>query len=200
MAKLSTPLRPTDSKESTLEELKQRIHSKLVDKLDLTKVGELEGDMLRREIRLVVEHLCDSEDTLLNRNEREQLIGEVLDETFGLGPLEFLLKDPTRQRHSHQRAEERLRGAARQDGEDRRRLPRQRPLDADHRPDHFPRRPAGGRDLPDGRRPHGRRLAFQRHHSAAGVGRGLRVHSAFRRQSAEAGRPAELTRPSRRKW
>jgi pilus assembly protein CpaF len=95
MAKLATPLRPSDSKESNLEELKQRIHSKLVDKLDLTKVGELEGDTLRREIRLVIEHLCDNEDTLLNRNEREQLIGEVLDETFGLGPLEFLLKDPT---------------------------------------------------------------------------------------------------------
>ena len=62
------PLRPSgESKESTLEELKQRIHGKLVDKLDLTKVGELEGEILRREIRLVVEHLCDSEDTLLNR-------------------------------------------------------------------------------------------------------------------------------------
>ncbi len=95
MAKLNISSRPTDSKESTLEELKQRIHSKLVDKLDLTKVGELEGDVLRREIRLVVEHLCDNEDTLLNRNEREQLISEVLDETFGLGPLEFLLKDQT---------------------------------------------------------------------------------------------------------
>ena len=63
------PLRQnSDSKESSLEELKQRIHSKLVDKLDLTKVGELEGEILRREIRLVVEHLCDSEDTLLNRS------------------------------------------------------------------------------------------------------------------------------------
>ena len=90
------PLRPSgESKESTLEELKQRIHGKLVDKLDLTKVGELEGEILRREIRLVVEHLCDSEDTLLNRAEREQLVTEVLDETFGLGPLEFLLKDST---------------------------------------------------------------------------------------------------------
>ena len=59
------PIRPnSDAKETTLEELKQRIHSKLVDKLDLTKVGELEGEVLRREIRLVVEHLCDSEDTL----------------------------------------------------------------------------------------------------------------------------------------
>jgi pilus assembly protein CpaF len=95
MAKLMTTLRSADPKESSFEELKQRIHSKLVDKLDLSRVGELEGDTLRREIRLVVEHLCDSEDTLLNRNERERLVGEVLDETFGLGPLEMLLKDPT---------------------------------------------------------------------------------------------------------
>ncbi|MGA2031186.1 MAG: CpaF family protein [Thermoguttaceae bacterium] len=95
MPKLATPPRSADSKENNLEELKQSIHGKLVDKLDLSKVGELEGDVLRREIRLVVEHLCDSENTLLNRNEREQLISEVLDETFGLGPLELLLKDPT---------------------------------------------------------------------------------------------------------
>jgi len=81
------------SKNEEFEVLKQRIHSKLVDKLDLNKVGELEGDTLRKEIRLVVEHLCDTEDTLLNRSERERLIDEVLDETFGLGPLELLLKD-----------------------------------------------------------------------------------------------------------
>jgi pilus assembly protein CpaF len=95
MPKLTMPMRPADPKESNFEELKQRIHGKLVDKLDLSRVGELEGDTLRREIRLVVEHLCDTEDTLLNRNERERLVSEVLDETFGLGPLEMLLKDPT---------------------------------------------------------------------------------------------------------
>ncbi|MGQ9576922.1 MAG: CpaF family protein [Thermoguttaceae bacterium] len=93
--KPAAPLRPVDSKEKGFEELKQRIHSKLVDKLDLSRIGELQGDILRREIRLVVEHLCDTEDTLLNRSERERLIDEVLDETFGLGPLEVLLKDPT---------------------------------------------------------------------------------------------------------
>jgi pilus assembly protein CpaF len=95
MAKaLPTALRVGEkSSESEFEELKRRIHGKLVDKLDLTKVGDLDGDVLRREIRLVVEHLCDAEDTLLNRNERERLVEEVLDETFGLGPLELLLKD-----------------------------------------------------------------------------------------------------------
>jgi len=95
MAKLTTTLRPADPKESDFDELKQRIHGKLVDKLDLSRVGEMEGETLRREIRLVVEHLCDTEGTLLNRNERDRLVSEVLDETFGLGPLELLLKDPT---------------------------------------------------------------------------------------------------------
>src|SRR2546429_104160 len=77
------------------EELKRLIHSKLVDKLDLSRVSDLAGDTLRREIRLVVERLCDTENPLLNRMERERLIDEVLDETFGFGPLEVLLKDPT---------------------------------------------------------------------------------------------------------
>ena len=97
MAKsLPTSPRPGErTPESNFEDLKRKIHSKLVDKLDLSKVGDLEGETLRREIRLVVEHLSDAEDTLLNRSERERLVEEVLDETFGLGPLELLLKDPT---------------------------------------------------------------------------------------------------------
>jgi pilus assembly protein CpaF len=79
----------------SFEELKRIIHGKLVDKLDLSRVSDLAGDTLRREIRLVVERLCDTENPLLNRMERERLIDEVLDETFGFGPLEVLLKDPT---------------------------------------------------------------------------------------------------------
>src|SRR6476660_1354418 len=79
----------------SFEELKRLIHGKLVDKLDLSRVSDLEGETLRRAIRLVVERLCDTEHPLLNRMERERLIDEVLDETFGFGPLEVLLKDPT---------------------------------------------------------------------------------------------------------
>ena len=94
--KIVSPMRAAeDQKAVEFENLKRRIHSKLVDKLDMSRVGDLAGDVLRREIRLVVEHLCDTEDTLLNRNERERLVDEVLDETFGLGPLELLLKDAT---------------------------------------------------------------------------------------------------------
>lgn len=88
--------RSTDqSKQEEFENIKRRIHQKLVDKLDLSRVGDLKGESFRREIRLVVEHLCESDNTFLNRSERDRVIDEVLDETLGLGPLEFLLKDPS---------------------------------------------------------------------------------------------------------
>jgi pilus assembly protein CpaF len=91
----SRPGLPGEKGGKGFDELKRIIHGKLVDKLDLSRVSDLAGDTLRREIRLVVERLCDTENPLLNRMERERLIDEVLDETFGFGPLEALLKDPT---------------------------------------------------------------------------------------------------------
>jgi pilus assembly protein CpaF len=48
---------------------------------------------MRSEVRGVIEHLCDVENPLLNRAERQRLVDELLDETFGLGPLETLLKE-----------------------------------------------------------------------------------------------------------
>ena len=87
---MSTASRGTD-----FEQVKQRIHQKLIGKLDLSRVGNLEGDVLKREIRLVIEQLCDLEENLMNRTEQDRLVEEIMDETLGLGPLEFLLKDPT---------------------------------------------------------------------------------------------------------
>ena len=87
--------RDTGGGGKNFEELKRQIHAKLVERLDFTRVNDLASDALRRDIRRVVEHLCDTENPLLNRMERERLIDEVLDETFGFGPLEVLLKDPT---------------------------------------------------------------------------------------------------------
>jgi pilus assembly protein CpaF len=79
----------------SFEDLKRHIHAKLVEKLDFTRVKDLQSDALRKDIRRVIEHLCDTENPLLNRMERERLIDEILDETLGFGPLEVLLKDPT---------------------------------------------------------------------------------------------------------
>ncbi len=74
--------------------LKMRLHRKLIDQLDLTRmVGD--DETLREQVKELVSQLADQENTLLNYNERQRLISEVLDETFGLGPLEVLLADPT---------------------------------------------------------------------------------------------------------
>jgi pilus assembly protein CpaF len=74
--------------------LKMRLHRKLIDQLDLTRmVGEEES--LREQVKEHLGRLADQENTLLNFNERQRLINEVLDETFGLGPLEVLLTDAT---------------------------------------------------------------------------------------------------------
>jgi pilus assembly protein CpaF len=93
------PTRKTESaKESdpaveAYETLKRHIHMQLVDRLDMNRVSEMDPKTLRNEIRGIVEHLCDTENPLLNRNERQRLVNEILDETFGFGPLELLLKD-----------------------------------------------------------------------------------------------------------
>jgi pilus assembly protein CpaF len=84
---------PPDPAQEQFEQLKQHIHARLVDRLDMNRVGEMDPKTLRNEIRGVVELLCDTENPLLNRNERQRLVNEILDETFGFGPLELLLKD-----------------------------------------------------------------------------------------------------------
>jgi pilus assembly protein CpaF len=75
-------------------ELKTRVHRKLVEQLDLTALNRRSGEDVRAEVREVVAALCEAENELLNVSERQRLIDEILDETFGLGPLEALLKDP----------------------------------------------------------------------------------------------------------
>jgi pilus assembly protein CpaF len=71
-----------------------RLHRKLIDQLDLARMSS-EDDGLREQVKELVSQLADQENTLLNFNERQRLINEVLDETFGLGPLEVILADQT---------------------------------------------------------------------------------------------------------
>src|SRR3974390_2813964 len=92
-ARRSEPVKETDPAVEQYETLKRHIHIQLVDRLDMNRVSEMDPKTLRNEIRSIVEHLCDTENPLLNRNERQRLVSEILDETFGFGPLELLLKD-----------------------------------------------------------------------------------------------------------
>ncbi|MFO0972675.1 MAG: CpaF family protein [Phycisphaerae bacterium] len=85
---------PPDEKSDQWYDLKNRIHRKLVEQLDLSALSARQGDEVREEVRQAVTQLCNAENALLNVNERQRLIEEILDETFGLGPLEVILADP----------------------------------------------------------------------------------------------------------
>src|SRR6185437_14320852 len=72
--------------------LKFALHRKLLDRIDLQSFSQMPTDLMRAEIRPVVATLIAEEKTPISLGEREQLIDEVLDEVFGLGPLEPLLR------------------------------------------------------------------------------------------------------------
>lgn len=76
-------------------ERKFALHRKLLDKINLEKLSSINGQRMRNEVRAAVTGLVEEEKTPLSLVEKEQLIEEVLDEVFGLGPLEPLLQDPT---------------------------------------------------------------------------------------------------------
>jgi pilus assembly protein CpaF len=75
------------------QELKFTLHRKLVDKINLEALATIDNQRVRSEVRQALISLIDSEPTLLSSLEKQQICDEVLDEVFGLGPLEPL--DPT---------------------------------------------------------------------------------------------------------
>src|SRR5665213_595645 len=75
--------------------VKTAIHRKLIQKLNLDRLNEIRREDVRREVTQILENLVVGESTPMNLQERERLSAEVLDEVFGLGPLEPLLNDPT---------------------------------------------------------------------------------------------------------
>src|SRR5215470_14423660 len=75
--------------------VKAAIHRKLIQKLNLDRLNEVKREDVRREVAQILEGIVVGESTPMNLQERERLAQEVLDEVFGLGPLEPLLADPT---------------------------------------------------------------------------------------------------------
>ena len=76
-------------------ELKNRIHRHLIDRIDLAKINVLPKEHVEQQIRQLVEELLADDETPLSRWEQNQIILEIQHETFGLGPLEPLILDPT---------------------------------------------------------------------------------------------------------
>src|SRR4249920_2187619 len=75
--------------------LKSQVHQKLVNSLTPEQLKDLNKDSVRGQVGTVVEKLIIDESLPMTMGEREKLTEEILDEVFGLGPLEVLLKDPS---------------------------------------------------------------------------------------------------------
>jgi pilus assembly protein CpaF len=80
---------------SEYQQVKADLHRKILDRLDLEKLGRSTGDSAREEVLVLIRNSVNSEIIPLSFAERERLSREILDEIFGLGPLEPLLKDHT---------------------------------------------------------------------------------------------------------
>ena len=81
--------------ETTYYELKTRIHGQLIERLDLAKLDALPRELVQQQIRRIVEDMLALDETPLSRKERDDLVTEIEHETFGLGPIEPLMQDPT---------------------------------------------------------------------------------------------------------
>src|SRR5499427_3636144 len=81
--------------QTTYYELKTRIHGQLIERLDLAKLDVLPRELVQQQIRRIVEDMLTLDDTPLSRKERDDLVVETAHETFGLGPIEPLMQDPT---------------------------------------------------------------------------------------------------------
>ncbi len=78
-----------------LGKVKATIHRRLIQRLNLDRVTQLNRDAVRAEVVQLVDNLTNTETAPMTLQEKERLATEILDEVFGLGPLEPLLKDHT---------------------------------------------------------------------------------------------------------
>ena len=76
------------------QELKVRLHRRLIDRLDLSALASLDRSLLRQQIRDAAEVLIQEESVFLNPEAKERLTNEILNETLGLGPIEAHMSDP----------------------------------------------------------------------------------------------------------
>ncbi len=168
-------------------ELKANVHRKLLNRLNLEALASVERSRAEADIRALLFDLIAEESMPLSMSERDAILGDVIDEVFGLGPLEPLLRDTSisdilvnTYKHVYVERSGKL---------DRlpTTLPGRQAPDARHRPHRERRRPARRRQLADGRRAPARWLACERDHPAARGRRPAALDSPLSRR-APAGR------------
>ena len=172
-----------------LENFKSEVHRTLMSKLDLEKLSRVNSSQARQAVSSIINEIISDRRVPLSFDEQEKIQTDLLDEVFGLGPLEPLLKD---QKISDILVNDKdhvfiERGGllTRADASFR----DDRHLLADHRPHRFARRTARRRILANGRCAPARRIACQCHHSASRARRAFTVdppfwHRSFGREPA----------------
>lgn len=92
---VSEPVRSSSVGSRAYQDLKQRVHQTLLDRVDLSRLQKLEPEQLAGEMRELIAQILAEEDIALNEIERRMLARDIRHEMLGLGPLEPLLADPT---------------------------------------------------------------------------------------------------------
>jgi pilus assembly protein CpaF len=95
LSSAAAPARPQPPVRHQYLELKANVHRKLLNRLNLEALAQSDRARAESEIRTLLSELLSEENTPLSLGERETLFGELIDDVFGLGPLEPLLRDPS---------------------------------------------------------------------------------------------------------
>jgi len=85
---------PAENSAVSMSQIKTRVHRRILERLNLSNLDKLDREEVVTAITKVVQDLVAQEQLPLNLGEREQLVRQVVDEIFGLGPLEILMQDP----------------------------------------------------------------------------------------------------------
>ena len=98
VGKLPTPGSRTSARADSVRaqyiQVKGNVHRKLLNRLNLEALASVDRQRAESEIRTLLFELLAEESVPLSMAEREQILCDILDEVFGLGPLEPLLRDP----------------------------------------------------------------------------------------------------------
>lgn len=93
--KTETPLPQLDRRQRTLFGIKSKLHQEVIDRMDLELLVKVDSDTARREVARLVSTLVNQDNFPLSTTEKQKIVQEVVNETFGLGPLETLMADPS---------------------------------------------------------------------------------------------------------
>lgn len=88
------PIETTENSARDLQRLKTSLHRQIVDVLDFSKAEAMTENELRSQLRSLAEYLCSRQTVPVSDQQREAMVGEIMDEIYGFGPIESLMVDP----------------------------------------------------------------------------------------------------------